>query len=130
MQEVTNANEKLQHSCRCPYTPLLQHMWRFCRANQGCDRYGDLDDELMLWEVESCTGGIGASVIPSGPACNYNINLRYIYRQHWLRGLYVVRLECSYIINLIEKYEMMCDKSLALICALEVFRFLDQKPPL
>ena len=32
--------------------------------------YGDLDDELMLWEVESCTGGIGTRVIPSGPACN------------------------------------------------------------
>ena len=35
--------------------------------------------------------------------------------------IYVVGLECSYIINFIEKYEMMHEKSLALMCALEVF---------
>ena len=75
-----------------------------------------------------------------GPACNIRGTPD---RQHWLRGgisiiimgahicmcnyrlvpfkIYVVGLEYSYIINLIEKYEMMHEKSLALMCALEVF---------
>ena len=120
MHEVTNANETaafLQMSIHPIAVEILS-------GEAAC---------METWMMNSCSGRSNPARVALGPVW-FPADLHVTFAVHLIAstgwGAYVVRLECSYIINLIEKYEMMCDKSLTLICALEVFRFLDQKPPL